>query len=112
MNTHDAHAANAETPAGMLFNLGDAVPTAADAQATAAERATAQPRLRLPEREQGEYCLVHLDRWLPADHQVRLIWQYVCGLDLSPLLVKIQAVEGKPGRDTTDPRILLALWLY
>lgn len=31
---------------------------------------------------------------------------------MSALLAKIKAVEGVPGRDATDPRILLALWLY
>src|SRR5262249_40801333 len=31
---------------------------------------------------------------------------------LTPLLKKIEAVEGRPGRNMTDPRILLALWLY
>lgn len=107
MNTRDANSANFETPSGMLFDLGDAVATPSNA-----EPPVAQPRLRLPERQQGEYRLVHLDRWLPPDHQARLVWHYVCGLDLSPLLARIQAVEGKPGRDTTDPRILLALWLY
>ena len=33
------------------------------------------------------------------------------GLDLSPLLACIKAVEGRPGQPTIDPRILLSLWL-
>jgi transposase len=107
MNTHEGNGDSA-APAGMLFDLG---------QAKTADRAAetgpaAAPRLRLAERQQGEYRLVVLDRMLPADHQVRVVWDYVCGLDLAPLLSKVQAVEGKPGRDTTDPRLLLCLWLY
>ena len=108
MNTHDANADDAAA-AGMLFDLGEAK-TPEGGGETAVRPAA--PRLRLAERLQGEYRLVVLDRMLPADHQVRVVWDYVCGLDLTPLLNKVEAVEGKPGRDTTDPRILLCLWLY
>jgi transposase len=107
MNTHDAEP-DAAAAAGMLFDLGESKPESP----VAGTQTGAAPRLRLAERHQGEYRLVVLDRLLPADHQVRVVWDYVRGLDLSPVLAKIQAVEGKPGRDTTDPRILLSLWLY
>jgi transposase len=109
MNTHDAIPDTAAA-AGMLFNLGElgTVERAADPQSPTG----AAPRLRLAERHQGEFRLVILDNLLPADHQVRVVWDYVCRVDLAPILAKIQAVEGKPGRDTTDPRILLCLWLY
>jgi transposase len=53
-----------------------------------------------------------LDEELPADHAVRSIWAYVLGLNVDPLLEGIQAVEGSVGRDATDPRILLSLWLF
>jgi len=53
-----------------------------------------------------------LDQLLPADHRARIVWAYVDSLDLSPLYAKIQAVEGKPGRDAVDPKIGLALWLF
>ena len=49
---------------------------------------------------------------LPEEHQARIVWAYVCGLDLSELRGRIQAVEGGPGQAPADPRILLALWLY
>jgi transposase len=55
---------------------------------------------------------VALDALLPEDHQARLVWQYVEGLDLSPLYEQIRAVEGWAGRDAIDPKILMALWLY
>jgi transposase len=42
---------------------------------------------------------------------VRVIWEYVVGLDLTPLYDRIKAVQGRPGRSPIDPRILLALWL-
>jgi transposase len=94
----------------MLFNAGDFGEIQASAQRESPAHAV--PRLRFAERQQGEFRLVVLDQWLPPDHQVRLVWDYVAQMDLSPILTKIEAVEGKPGRDATDPRILLCLWLY
>jgi transposase len=56
-------------------------------------------------------CLA-LDQLLPDDHQARLVWAYVEGLDLTPLYHAIQARQGNAGRDANDPRILMALWLF
>lgn len=56
-------------------------------------------------------CLA-LDQLLPDDHQARLVWAYVEGLDLTPLYQAILARQGVAGRDANDPRILMALWLY
>ncbi len=53
-----------------------------------------------------------LDQLLPAEHRARTVWRYVDSLDLSALYSKIQAVEGKPGRDAVDPKILMALWMF
>jgi transposase len=53
-----------------------------------------------------------LEDLLEQDHQARLLWDFVQGLDLAPLYDRIRAVEGHPGAPPADPRILLALWLY
>jgi transposase len=53
-----------------------------------------------------------LDAMLAEDHQARVVWEYVEGLDLTCLYDSIRAVEGHAGRDPIDPRILMALWLY
>jgi transposase/3D (Asp-Asp-Asp) domain-containing protein len=53
-----------------------------------------------------------LDDLVSSDDQVRVVWDYVCQLDLSPLEDAIQAVEREAGRPPSDPRILMALWLY
>jgi transposase len=53
-----------------------------------------------------------LDQRLADDHPVRAVWAYVAKLDLSPLYEKIRAVEEHPGRNATDPRMLVCLWLY
>jgi transposase len=52
------------------------------------------------------------DDLVEADHPVRAIWQVVCRLDLSAFYEPIKARQGEVGRDATDPRLLVALWLY
>ena len=75
-------------------------------------RASAPPRLRKAERHQVTMHCESLDQRLPAEHLARDVWDFVQGLDLTPLLQNIQAVEGQAGRDSTDPHILLAIWLF
>jgi transposase len=70
------------------------------------------PRLRYANREQVEMRLCSLDELIPADHEVRQVWAYVAGLDLSAVLATIKAVAGGAGASATDPRILFSLWLY
>jgi transposase len=69
-------------------------------------------RLRHAVRNQIEFQECSLDELLPEEHETRIVWAYVCSLDLSELHQRIQAVEGGPGQAPADPRILLALWLY
>jgi transposase len=70
------------------------------------------PRLRQPQRLQVEMHCLALDDLLEPAHPARAVWEAVCALNLSAWLKDIQAVEGQPGRDATDPRILVALWVY
>jgi len=69
-------------------------------------------RVRRPERSQVQMRLECDDDLVPAEHPVRLIWQVTGNLDLSAFYAAIQAREGHVGRDATDPRLLVALWLY
>jgi len=68
--------------------------------------------MQLPNRCQMRMQVHSLDALLSEDHRARLVWEYVQGLDMSPLYREIRAVEGRAGRDPIDPRILMALWLY
>lgn len=77
-----------------------------------ARNASSTPRLNRPERLQGEMRCESLDQRLDPDHTARVIWQLTQGLDLSCLYQKIDAVEGVPGRNASDPQVLFALWLY
>lgn len=73
---------------------------------------TGEARVKRPERRQIEFRPFALDQLLSGDHQARAVWRYVDALDLTPLYDKIQAVEGKAGRDAVDPKILMALWMF
>jgi transposase len=71
-----------------------------------------RPKIAVPNRRQIEMQVVDLERLIPDDHPVRIVWAYVEGLDLSPLYANIKSVEGGPSGHVTDPRVLMALWLF
>lgn len=70
-----------------------------------------KPRLRMAQRQQVIVRTLALDQMLPHDDEARIVWEFVCQCDLSPLLDRIRAVEGAAGHPPADPRILLAVWL-
>lgn len=72
----------------------------------------AAPRLRRPDRQQTTLEPCCLDDRLPADHPVRTIWKVVESLDLSAFYTPIAARGSDPGRAATEPKLLVALWLY
>ena len=69
-------------------------------------------RLRVPQRQQMGWIAQCPDDLVGADHPVRLVSAVVEKLDVSAFYEAIQAREGVAGRDTTDPRLLISLWLY
>lgn len=69
-------------------------------------------RLRVPERRQMGWVAQCPDDLVSAGHPVRLIAAVVEKLDVSRFHEPIQAREGVAGRDRTDPRLLISLWLY
>ena len=77
-----------------------------------ADKGVSDVRLRLPERAQVVWGASCVDDLLPAEHRARTVWAVVCQLDLSGFYEPIKAREGVAGRDTTDPRLLVSLWLY
>jgi transposase len=92
-----------------LFPIADA---AVPAKASKPTTSHATPRLRRADRRQSEVRFESLDERLPMEHSARALWQLVQGMDLSPLYQSIKAVEGIAGRDATDPKILMAVWLF
>ncbi len=65
-----------------------------------------------PDRAQLRWDMVDLDSQLPDDHRARLVWAFVEGLDLSEFYDRIKARDAVVGRPATDPRVVLAVWLY
>jgi transposase len=94
---------------GALFDVGEAKPPDA---AGLQDVPPGTPRLRQANRRQIEFRACSWNDLLPEDHQARIVWNFVQGLDLSELLQRIQSVAGEAGRPAIDPRILMALWLY
>jgi transposase len=101
-----SRAAESPSPQPALFEVPPAPPPGA------AAREPSPPRVRQANRTQVLLRALDLEGMLPEDHRARVVWAYVEGLDLTPLYQEIQAVEGEAGRPATDPKLLLALWLY
>jgi transposase len=70
------------------------------------------PRLRRPDREQMLLRPCSLDELLTDDHDARLVWNLVETWDLTQFRDTIRARGETPGRPSTDPKLLIALWLY
>ena len=64
------------------------------------------------DRAQLRWDVVDLDSQLPDDHRARLVWAFVEGLDLREFYDRIKARDAVAGRPATDPRVVLAVWLY
>lgn len=75
-------------------------------------QATGKVRFNCANRRQIEWRDSCWDDLVADDHPVRAVWQFVEGLDLSPIISTYKAVEGVPGARPIDVRILMALWLY
>ncbi len=69
-------------------------------------------RLREPNRKQMILKAEDLDSLIAAEHPARAIWRVLEGMELARFYAPIKAREGSAGRDATDPKMLLALWLY
>jgi transposase len=71
-----------------------------------------RPRLVAVNRQQMVMRAMDVERLIEEDHPARAIWELVGRLDLSRYYAEIAAVEGRAGRDHTDPQVLISLWLY
>jgi transposase len=71
-----------------------------------------EPRLRRPDRGQVLLRPCSLEELLPPEHQVRTLWAVVERLDLSLFYAALKARGEVPGRAATDPRLMVALWLW
>jgi len=53
-----------------------------------------------------------VDELISPQHQARTVWALVEGLDLTGFQEDLKARGSAPGRAATDPKILVALWLW
>ena len=72
----------------------------------------ARPRLAAVNRQQMVMRAMDVELLIEEDHPARSIWELVGRLDLSRYYADIAAVEGRAGREHTDPQVLISLWLY
>lgn len=63
-------------------------------------------------RTQMEWVARSLDQLLPERHLARAVLAFVERLELNAFYASIKAVIDGPGRPASDPRVLLALWVY
>lgn len=73
---------------------------------------TDKPRVVSPNRSQLLLRPTDLEQVIPPEHPARGVWGFVEGLDLTPFYDEIKARGSEPGRPATDPRVLLALWVF
>ncbi len=70
------------------------------------------PRLAAIDRRQITLRTVDVELLIDQDHSARSIWELVGRLDLSLYYEQIASVQGRAGREHTDPQLLISLWLY
>jgi transposase len=90
----------------------DELPESPSPAQAAQSKPVGKPRLRRPIRDQIQMHRAALDDMLDADHPVRAVWTAICAGDLKSWLSEVRAVEGHVGRDATEPRLLVALWVF
>jgi transposase len=73
---------------------------------------SAQPRLRVVDRNQFVLRAMDIEQFIAQDHPARALWEFVGRLDLSKFYEPMKAVEGHPGQPGNDPQLMIALWLY
>ena len=76
------------------------------------DKRVTRPRLAAVNRRQMVMRALDVERLIDEDHSARAIWELVGRLDLSLYYAEIAAVEGRAGREHTDPQVLISLWLY
>lgn len=69
-------------------------------------------RVEVANRKQFLLEPTDFDGLIPADHPARSVLAFVERLDLSKFYERIRSREGRQGRPATDPKVLLALWLF
>ena len=71
-----------------------------------------KPQVRYRPIDRSRTSSASLDVQLPANHPVRLLWQFACGIDLSAFARPTKATVDAPGAPVISPDVLFALWVF
>jgi len=81
-------------------------------QKTPATTRNPLPRLAPIDRKQLQWRPLDVESLIGPEHPARALWELTGELDLTLYYNEIDAVEGVAGRSSTDPRLVICLWLY
>lgn len=70
------------------------------------------PRYLPVDRRQVRLEPLDVDRLIDDEHPARKIWRVVERLDLSRFESDVRAVEGRAGRPSHSPHLLVSVWIY
>jgi len=73
---------------------------------------TKRPLVKHINRAQMAWSTVDVEQLIDRDHQARVIWELVGGLDLSRFYDAIKSTEEKGGCPAHSPQLLISLWVY
>ncbi|SRR5579864_702441 len=68
--------------------------------------------LRKINRAQMTMRTVDVEHLVEEDHPVRLLWEAVGKLDLTPFYQTIKSTKEKGGRPSHEPQLMISLWTY
>ena len=74
--------------------------------------AVGDPKVKPVDRSQLIMKTVDVQHLIGPDHPARAIWDLVGKFNLDRFLSAIGSQMGEKGRPTTDPRMLISVWLY
>ena len=71
-----------------------------------------RPKRKAIDRRQSLLVPLDVEELVGSDHKVRAIWELTGKMDLQQFEEKIVSQEGKAGRPSWDPRLLVSVWVY
>jgi transposase len=92
-----------------LFELPEAAPSAS---APTEGVAASDPKLKVIDRRQTVCVPLDVDTLVSREDRVRAIWELTGKLNLDGFLAAVKSKKGSAGREHTDPRLLIAVWIY
>ena len=89
------------------------LPTAGEQErATHRSGAPRRPKVKTIDRKQSLLVPLDVEALVAPDHKVRAIWELAGKMNLSRFEEQMVSVEGKAGRPSWDPRLLVSVWVY